>query len=119
MILSQTSFTNALNGPRAGSNFGNTRISTFIRPIARCRVRGRIMMHMPGCTGIQAVPLLRGLDAALPCILYSGRWSLDLEQEVLALGAFACLKKPVEPAALRRTVRAALGWPAESAHHNN
>ena len=76
-------------------------------------------VHMPGCTGIQAVPLLRGLDAALPCILYSGRWSPDLEQEVLALGAFACLKKPVEPAALRRTVRAALGWPADSAHRNN
>src|SRR5262245_65072752 len=76
-------------------------------------------MHMPGCTGIQAIPLLRGLHAALPCIIYSGRWSPDLEQEVLAVGAFACLKKPVEPAALRRAVRAALGWPADSSHRNN
>ena len=76
-------------------------------------------MHMPGCTGVQAIPLLRGLHAALPCIIYSGRWSPDLEQEVLSLGAFACLKKPVEPAALRRTVRAALGWPQDSSHRNN
>src|SRR5262245_54589109 len=57
-------------------------------------------MHMPGCTGIQAIPLLRGLSAGLPCILYSGCWSPDLEQEVLSIGAFACLKKPVEPDAL-------------------
>jgi two-component system response regulator TctD len=76
-------------------------------------------MHMPGCTGIQAVPLLRALSAGLPCIIYSGRWSIDLEQEVLSVGAFACLKKPVEPATLRRTVRAALGWPADSSHRNN
>jgi two-component system response regulator TctD len=76
-------------------------------------------MHMPGYTGIQAIPLLRGLDAALPCIIYSGRWSPDLEQEVLSVGAFACLKKPVEPAMLRRTVCAALGWPADASHRNN
>jgi CheY-like chemotaxis protein len=81
-------------------------------------------MHMPGYTGIQAIPLLRGLALNLPCILYSGEWSRDLEQEVLALGAFACLKKPVEPEALRRTVRAALDrsttnlWP-DTTHRNN
>jgi CheY-like chemotaxis protein len=78
-------------------------------------------MYMPGCTGVQALSLLRRLSAGLPCILYSGRWSPDLEQEALSLGAFACLKKPVEPDALRRTVRAALGWPpaGDQAHRNN
>lgn len=76
-------------------------------------------MHMPGCTGVEAIPLLRLLDAELPCIIYSGRWSPDLEQEVLSAGAFACLKKPVEPAALRRIVRAALGWAADDSHRNN
>jgi CheY-like chemotaxis protein len=91
-------------------------------------------MHMPGCTGAQALPLLRGLDAHLPCIVYSGRWSRDLEQEVLSLGAFACLKKPVEPVMLRRTVQVALHLPLDLAgdlggdlvddrgdgqHHNN
>jgi len=70
-------------------------------------------MHMPGCTGIEAIPLLHHERAGLPCIVYSGRWSLDLEQEVLAAGAYACLKKPVEPRALLRALRGALGLPGE------
>ena len=68
-------------------------------------------MHMPGCTGAQALPLLRRLNANLACIVYSGRWTPDLEHEVLALGAFACLKKPVEPLTLRRMVLLALRLP--------
>lgn len=76
-------------------------------------------MHMPGYTGVQAIPLLRGLDAALPCIVYSGRWSPDLEQEALSLGAFACLKKPVEPATLRRTVATALKRPGDLGYNTN
>lgn len=68
-------------------------------------------MHMPGCTGAQALPLLRSLNAELACIVYSGRWTPDLEHEVLALGAFACLKKPVEPRMLRRTISLALRLP--------
>ena len=75
-------------------------------------------MHMPGYTGIQAIPLLLGLDRRLPCIVYSGRWTRDLEQEVLAVGAFACLKKPVEPLTLRRTVCTALGLPSEDVLNN-
>jgi len=70
-------------------------------------------MHMPGCTGAQALPLLRSLNADLACIVYSGRWTPDLEHEVLALGAFACLKKPVAPGMLRRTVSLALKLPDE------
>lgn len=76
-------------------------------------------MHMPGYTGAQAIPLLRGLNRHLACIVYSGCWSLDLEQEVLAMGAVACLKKPVEPVMLRRTVRVALGLPASLDHRDN
>ena len=68
-------------------------------------------MHMPGCTGFEAIPLLRQERAGLACIVYSGRWSPDLEQAVLAAGAYACLKKPVEPDELRRTVCGALGLP--------
>lgn len=76
-------------------------------------------MHMPGYTGAQAIPLLRGLSAGLPCIVYSGCWSLDLEAEVLSAGAFACLKKPVEPVTLRRTVCVALGLPPDLSHLEN
>ncbi|NOT31192.1 MAG: response regulator [Planctomycetes bacterium] len=76
-------------------------------------------MHMPGYTGMQAIPLLRGFNKTLPCIVYSGRWSLDLEQEVLSAGAFACLKKPVEPVVLRRIVCIALGLPPDLSHRDN
>ncbi len=66
-------------------------------------------MHMPGCTGIEALPLLHGVRAELPCIVYSGRWTPDLEREVLLAGAVACLKKPVQPNLLRQEVRRILG----------
>jgi len=68
-------------------------------------------MHMPGCTGFEALPLLHRAQADLPCIVYSGRWTPGLEQAVLDAGAYACLKKPVEPDVLRREVRRALGLP--------
>src|SRR5207249_2943021 len=51
------------NHSSSGSNFGNTTISTFIFPIARCRVPGRIMMHVPGCTLI---------TSSLSCIFAPG-----------------------------------------------
>lgn len=76
-------------------------------------------MHMPGYTGMQAIPLLRGFNKTLPCIVYSGRWSPDLEQAVLSAGAFACLKKPVEPAVLRRIVCVVLGLPPDLSHRDN
>ena len=66
-------------------------------------------MYMPGRTGFEVLPLLWKERADLPCIVYSGRWTPDLEQAVLVAGARACLKKPVEPEVLRREVRRALG----------
>ena len=70
-------------------------------------------MHMPGYTGMEALPLLQEGRAGLPCILYSGRWTPDLERAVLEAGAFACLKKPVEPNVLRREVQRALTLDAD------
>ncbi|MEW6073650.1 MAG: response regulator [Planctomycetota bacterium] len=66
-------------------------------------------MYMPGCSGIEALPLIHGVRAGLPCIVYSGRWTPDLEREVLRAGAVACLKKPVEPDLLRREMLRILG----------
>ena len=44
------------------------------------RLRGALFdMYMPGCTGIEALSLLRRERGDLPCILYSGRWSPGLE----------------------------------------
>ena len=75
-------------------------------------------MHMPGCTGIEAIPQLKLAAAGLPCIVYSGRWCIEHEPEVLSAGAFSYLKKPVEPIALRRTVLSALGLPFDRAINN-
>lgn len=68
-------------------------------------------MHMPGCTGAEALPLLLEVRKDLRCIVYSGRWTSGLEATVLAAGALACLKKPVDPMTLRREIRRALSLP--------
>ncbi len=74
------------------------------------RIDGALFdMHMPGCTGVEAISILRQERIELPFLVYSGRWTLGLEKSVLAVGAVACLKKPVEPYQLRRAVREALG----------
>ena len=70
-------------------------------------------MHMPGCTGVEALPLLFRERADLRCIVYSGRWSETLERTVLEAGGLACLKKPVEPNVLRREIRRALRLPLD------
>jgi len=75
-------------------------------------------MHMPGGTGLELLPRLRALHLGLPCIVYSGRWSPDLEHDVLRVGALACLKKPVEPAKLRDAVLRALARDARNIRSN-
>lgn len=72
-------------------------------------------MYMPGGTGLTLLPRLWELQADLPCIVYSGRWSPALESDALRVGARACLKKPVEPLRLRAAVLAALSFDARSA----
>lgn len=62
-------------------------------------------VHMPGVSGMEAITILRREVIALPCIVYSGRWSPELERAALELGAAACLKKPVDPDRLRHEVR--------------
>jgi CheY-like chemotaxis protein len=65
-------------------------------------------MHMPGCTGLEALAAMSRLKHDLPCLIYSGRWSTGLEHAALQAGARACLKKPVEPDLLRIQVCLAL-----------
>ncbi len=70
------------------------------------RIDGALFdVHMPGVSGIEAITILRREVLELPCIVYSGRWSPELEREALLLGAAACLKKPVDPDLLRSEVR--------------
>ena len=65
--------------------------------------------HMPGGSGLEALPRLRETRADLPCILYSGELTAEMERLALAAGAQAVLRKPVPPDLLRREVFRALG----------
>ena len=59
--------------------------------------------HMPGCDGLEVLMSLP-LELRIPCIFCTGKPSEALEREVLAAGAFAFLKKPIQPALLRSQV---------------
>lgn len=65
-------------------------------------------LHMPGCTGLEVLPHLLQIRAQLPCIVYSGDLTQALETEAFELGAFAVLRKPVDPALLRHEIGRAL-----------
>lgn len=65
-------------------------------------------LHMPECTGLEALPLLRTAHAGLPCIVYSGALTADLEAAAREAGAFAVLSKPVDPTLLRSEVLRAI-----------
>ncbi|MEM7309319.1 MAG: response regulator [Planctomycetota bacterium] len=69
-------------------------------------------LHMPECTGIEALPRLRELRLGLPCLVYSGDWTSALEELALKAGAFGILRKPIRPQLLRSEIlRAVETWP--------
>ena len=65
-------------------------------------------LHMPGFTGLEVIPQLLEKHADLPCIVYSGDLTRNLEHQAYDAGAFAVLRKPVDPALLRSEVKRAL-----------
>ena len=65
-------------------------------------------MQMPTCGGLKALPLLHKQLAGLPCIVYSGNLSIATANMAMEIGAFATLKKPVEPDLLRSEILRAL-----------
>ena len=68
--------------------------------------------HMPVYTGLECLPLLRSEHAGLPCIVVSGDLTPGMERSAMEAGAFAVLRKPVQPDALRSEVLRALSpWP--------
>jgi CheY-like chemotaxis protein len=69
-------------------------------------------LHMPGCTGIEALPRLRELRRGLPCLVYSGDWTDLLRDQALFAGAFGILVKPIRPEQLKSEILRALeAWP--------
>lgn len=65
-------------------------------------------MQMPVLSGLDAITRLHAEFADLPCILYSGALTPATAEMAAAWGAFAVLKKPVEPTLLRAEVLRAL-----------
>ncbi len=77
--------------------------------IARQReLRAMVLdVHMPGFTGLEVLDALRE-EIAVPCIVCTGRPTLELERRALDAGAWAFLRKPVRPDLLRQEVRRAV-----------
>jgi len=69
-------------------------------------------VHMPGCTGLEVLSRLRiqVSQLAVPCIFYSGEAGEGLERQARDAGAWAFLRKPVQPDVLRIEVRRALDF---------
>jgi CheY-like chemotaxis protein len=65
-------------------------------------------LHMPGDGGLEVLPKLRATRPGLPCIVYSGDLTVDLERLARDAGACDVLRKPVQPELLRRSVLRAL-----------
>jgi len=69
-------------------------------------------VHMPGCTGLDCLPIPLDQVVGLPCILYSGNLTRAIERTALSAGAFSVLAKPVQPELFRTEVLRALAtWP--------
>lgn len=67
-----------------------------------------IDQHMPGLAGLDVLAELRGLRAAPPTILITGRLDAEIEQRAHLLGAVAVLEKPFPAARLVSLVERAI-----------
>ena len=65
-------------------------------------------IRMPGYDGIDFLREIKSTDRNTPVILVTGDDKWDLEYLALHYGAFALLKKPIQPTALLMTINKAL-----------
>jgi len=68
--------------------------------------------RMPGLEGLEVLPRLKALDAAVPVVMITAFASIDLAVDAMKLGATDFLRKPVTPDLLRAAVAAATRAPA-------
>jgi CheY-like chemotaxis protein len=64
--------------------------------------------RMPGMEGVEVLHRIRTIDRSIPVILITAYGSVELAQDVLALGASGFLQKPFTPAELSSVVRRTL-----------
>jgi len=65
-------------------------------------------MHMPGHSGLEVLSAIKRETLRVPCIFISGDATEAVRQMALAEGAWAVLKKPLEPRLLRSEIERAL-----------
>jgi CheY-like chemotaxis protein len=65
-------------------------------------------MHMPGRSGLELLTILQHESPRLRCIFWSGDSTEAIERMARAAGAWAVLRKPLEPSRLRDEVIRAL-----------
>jgi EAL domain-containing protein (putative c-di-GMP-specific phosphodiesterase class I) len=63
---------------------------------------------MPGTSGTDLMRVLQAYDVKVPVVLMTGQPGTEVADEAKELGVVAYLRKPVAPAALRRTLEAAV-----------
>jgi DNA-binding response OmpR family regulator len=59
-------------------------------------------LRMPGMSGLEVLRCIREIDHELRVLILSGVLDEETRQQVLDLGAHACLPKPVDPRVLER-----------------
>lgn len=65
-------------------------------------------IRMPDCDGIDFLREIKSIHQNIPVILVTGDDNWDLEYLAFHYGAFALLKKPIQPTALLMTINKAL-----------
>ena len=64
--------------------------------------------HMPGYGGVDAQAWLRECGISIPSVIITGRDTDELRSRSRAVGAYACLSKPIDADDLFRAIRSAV-----------
>jgi DNA-binding response OmpR family regulator len=79
-----------------------------IQKIMRTRYRAVVLdLKLPGLGGLDAISVIKRIDATLPVIVMTGHASYETEQAARAAGIFYYLVKPFSLRELAEAVRAA------------
>jgi len=73
--------------------------------------------HMPGYGGVDAQAWLRECGISIPAVIITGRDDDELRSRSRAVGAYACLSKPIDADVLFGAIRSAIrAGPAKTGH---
>jgi FixJ family two-component response regulator len=64
--------------------------------------------HLPGLNGIETMRQARSLGCLVPAIIMTGSLKERLEEQALRSGAWAFLRKPIDPDVLSTTIQKAM-----------